>query len=149
MGNTDPSNSKLKVHIDTENDFYNSGSVINGTVFVNALDNFQFDALYIRVEGTSILTQEISTASGSKALPRTGGSSPATRTSTPRRKCCRGSTAGSRPASTCTLSLSRSPRTSPVLTYRPNTMPASSISWWHISLTSRTTKSDTTSRFLW
>ena len=49
MGNTEPSNKKLKVYIDREHEFYNSGSVINGTVFVDALENFQFDALYIRI----------------------------------------------------------------------------------------------------
>lgn len=31
--------------------FYNSGSNIEGVVFVHAMDNFQFDALYIRIEG--------------------------------------------------------------------------------------------------
>lgn len=55
MGNSEPLNSKLRVYIETEKPFYNSGSVINGAVFVEAYDNFQFDALYIRVEGNTII----------------------------------------------------------------------------------------------
>lgn len=51
MGNSNNTNSKLKTHIETEKLFYNSGSVIEGAVFVHAMDNFQFDALYIRIEG--------------------------------------------------------------------------------------------------
>lgn len=49
MGNSEPSNSKLNTYIETEKPFYNSGSFIQGTVFVEAKDNFQFDALFIRV----------------------------------------------------------------------------------------------------
>jgi hypothetical protein len=49
MGNTNPQNGKLKMHIETEKQFYNSGSSIEGVVFVEAGDNFKFDALYIRV----------------------------------------------------------------------------------------------------
>lgn len=94
MGNTDPSNSKLKVFIDTDHDFYNSGSVINGTVFVDATDNFLFDALYIRIEGTSIFTQARSIANGSKGHPRTVESSLGTKTSMCRRKCCNDSAKG-------------------------------------------------------
>lgn len=51
MGNTNPQNSKLKIFIETEKHFYNSGSSIEGVVFVEALENFKFDALYIRIEG--------------------------------------------------------------------------------------------------
>lgn len=51
MGNSEPLNSKLKVYIETEKPFYNSGSILNSVVFVEANDYFDFDALYIRVEG--------------------------------------------------------------------------------------------------
>jgi hypothetical protein len=34
-------------------EYYNSGSSIQGAVFIEALENFRFDALYIRIEGNS------------------------------------------------------------------------------------------------
>jgi hypothetical protein len=39
------------MHIETEMEYYNSGSSIQGAVFIEALENFRFDALYIRIEG--------------------------------------------------------------------------------------------------
>ena len=51
MGNTENKNSKLKIYIETEKNYYNSGSIIKGVVFVDARDNFQYNALFIRVEG--------------------------------------------------------------------------------------------------
>ena len=53
MGNSIPVNPKLNIHIETEKPFYNSGSNIEGVVFVDAKDDFDFDALYIRVEGNN------------------------------------------------------------------------------------------------
>lgn len=58
------------MHIETEMQFYNSGSSIQGAVLVEALENFRFDALYIRIEGTSIITQESNGANGLKAAPK-------------------------------------------------------------------------------
>jgi hypothetical protein len=51
--------------------FYNSGSSIQGAVLVEALRNFKFDALYIRIEGTPLPIQAKNGASGSRAVPRT------------------------------------------------------------------------------
>lgn len=52
MGNSEPEKDpRLSIFIETEKTFYNSGSIIQGVVFVNALQNFSFDALYIRIEG--------------------------------------------------------------------------------------------------
>jgi len=39
------------MHIETEKQFYNSGSSIEGVLFIEALTNFHFDALYLRIEG--------------------------------------------------------------------------------------------------
>ncbi len=58
------------MHIETEMQFYNSGSSIQGAVLVEALQNFKFDALYIRIEGKTKATQASSGANGSKAPPR-------------------------------------------------------------------------------
>lgn len=52
MGNTNYQSRQLKIDIETEKQFYNSGSSIEGVVFVEAGQNFNFDALYIRIEGT-------------------------------------------------------------------------------------------------
>ena len=49
MGNSYHRDPDLKVHIETSKPFYNSGSTIEGVVFVQALKNFTFDALYIRI----------------------------------------------------------------------------------------------------
>lgn len=56
MGNTNAENKNLRIYIETEKQFYNSGSSIEGVVFVEALENFKFDALYLRIEGTSHFT---------------------------------------------------------------------------------------------
>jgi hypothetical protein len=55
MGNSSYRSSDLVIYIETEKQYYNSGSNIEGVVFVEAKTNFQFDALYIRVEGCSFL----------------------------------------------------------------------------------------------
>jgi len=52
MGNRYSSSKSLKFFIETEKPYYNSGSSIEGTIFVEAKKNFSFDALYIRIEGT-------------------------------------------------------------------------------------------------
>jgi hypothetical protein len=49
MGNTNHSNSGLKIYIETEKEFYNSGSSIEGVVFIEADKDFNFNALYIRI----------------------------------------------------------------------------------------------------
>lgn len=49
MGNSDPSTGNIRIHIDTDSDFYNSGSTIEGAVFIDIHGNFHFDALYIRI----------------------------------------------------------------------------------------------------
>ncbi len=67
MGNTNAENKRLKIYIETEKQFYNCGSSIEGVVFVEAADNFKFDALYLRIEGKTNVIQELSGASGSKA----------------------------------------------------------------------------------
>jgi hypothetical protein len=36
MGNANPDSPQLKIHIETEKQFYNSGSSIEGVVFVEA-----------------------------------------------------------------------------------------------------------------
>ena len=51
MGNSNSRDKNLKIHIETDKAFYNSGSTIEGVVFVQAGNNFSFDALYIRIEG--------------------------------------------------------------------------------------------------
>lgn len=53
MGNSSYRNPDLLIYIETEKQYYNSGSNIEGVVFVEAKTNFQFDALFIRVEGKS------------------------------------------------------------------------------------------------
>jgi hypothetical protein len=73
MGNTNAENKGLKIYIETEKQFYNCGSSIEGVVFVEANENFKFDALYLRIEGISHMTQESSGASGSKAAQPTAG----------------------------------------------------------------------------
>ena len=70
MGNSNPANPKLNLHIETEKPFYNSGSVVEGVVFVDAKDVFHFDALYIRVEGIYSFIQVISIANGLKEVQR-------------------------------------------------------------------------------
>lgn len=52
MGNSSTRDKDLLIYIETEKSFYNSGSNIDGVVFVEAKRNFSFDALYVRVEGT-------------------------------------------------------------------------------------------------
>lgn len=49
MGNSYQRNKNLSIYIETAKPFYNSGSSIEGVVFVKAFQNFTFDALYIRV----------------------------------------------------------------------------------------------------
>lgn len=49
MGNSSNRDKDLTIYIETEKSFYNSGSNIDGVVFVEAKKNFTFDALYIRV----------------------------------------------------------------------------------------------------
>jgi hypothetical protein len=49
MGNSHPRNNKLKIYIETEKPFFNSGSTIEGVVFVECQQNFTFDALSIRI----------------------------------------------------------------------------------------------------
>jgi hypothetical protein len=51
MGNSSSRDKDLTIYIETAQNFYNSGSAIEGTVFVEAKRNFSFNALYIRVEG--------------------------------------------------------------------------------------------------
>lgn len=51
MGNSEPSNSKLKVYVETDKIFYNSGDIIQGAIFIDADDNFDFHALLLRFEG--------------------------------------------------------------------------------------------------
>jgi hypothetical protein len=53
MGNGYNRDKDLKIHIETSKPFYNSGSTIEGVVFVQAYKNFTYDALYIRIEGTA------------------------------------------------------------------------------------------------
>ena len=53
MGNSSSRDSDLTIYIETEKQYYNSGSNIEGVVFVDAKTNFQFNALYLRIEGTS------------------------------------------------------------------------------------------------
>jgi hypothetical protein len=52
MGNSSSRDSGLTIYIETYKEIYNSGSNIEGVVFVEAKKNYQFDALYLRVEGT-------------------------------------------------------------------------------------------------
>ncbi len=54
MGNSYRRDKDLSIYIETTKPFYNSGSTIEGVVFVKAFKNFTFDALYIRVDGTLI-----------------------------------------------------------------------------------------------
>lgn len=49
MGNSYKRDKNLSIYIETSKPFYNSGSTIEGVVFVKAFTNFKFDALYIRV----------------------------------------------------------------------------------------------------
>lgn len=70
MGNSSNRDHDLVIYIETEKNFYNSGSNIEGVVFVQAKKNFAFDALYLRVEGIIIFMQVINGASGSKAVPK-------------------------------------------------------------------------------
>lgn len=51
MGNSSTRDKDLLIYIETDKSFYNSGSNIDGVVFIEARRNFAFDALYIRVEG--------------------------------------------------------------------------------------------------
>jgi hypothetical protein len=51
MGNSSTRDTDLLIYIETEKSFYNSGSNIDGVVFVEAKRNFAFDALLVRVEG--------------------------------------------------------------------------------------------------
>ena len=69
MGNTEPESKELKIYIETEKPFYNSGSSIEGVVFVEALNNFKFDALFLRIEGKSCTTQGRNSVNGTKAAP--------------------------------------------------------------------------------
>lgn len=55
MGNSNPTDSKLRIFIETDKTFYNSGSTVKGVVFIDADDDFLFDALYIRIEGTRFI----------------------------------------------------------------------------------------------
>ena len=57
MGNTNPDNKELKIYIETEKQFYNSGSSIEGVVFVESRDNYKFDALYLRIEGKKCINK--------------------------------------------------------------------------------------------
>jgi hypothetical protein len=74
MGNSSNRDKDLTIYIETEKSFYNSGSNIDGVVFVEAKKNFAFDALYIRVEGTPALTQETNGANGSREALKIGRS---------------------------------------------------------------------------
>ena len=40
MGNSNPNDPKLRIFIETDKTFYNSGSIIRGVVFVDADNNF-------------------------------------------------------------------------------------------------------------
>ena len=60
------------MHIETEMEYYNSGSSIQGAVFIEALENFRFDALYIRIEGNIYDMSEMNGVNGSRAAPRIG-----------------------------------------------------------------------------
>jgi hypothetical protein len=51
MGNSYQRDKDLSIYIETTKPFYNSGSTIEGVVFVKAFKNFTFDGLYIRVDG--------------------------------------------------------------------------------------------------
>jgi hypothetical protein len=53
MGNTFGYHKNLNVFIETERPYYNSGSSIEGTIFVEVKNNCTFNALYLRIEGTS------------------------------------------------------------------------------------------------
>jgi hypothetical protein len=77
MGNTNPDSKALKIYIETEKQFYNSGSSIEGVVFIEAAENFRFDALYLRIEGTHEVMKERNGASGSRGALPTGASSQA------------------------------------------------------------------------
>jgi hypothetical protein len=83
MGNSEPKNSNLRIHLETDKPFYNSGSTIVGAIYVHANEQFYFDALLIRVEGTIHPTQATSSANGSRAAQRTAGNMLATNVSTP------------------------------------------------------------------
>lgn len=49
MGNSTSNNHHLRIYIETDKTFYNSGSVVRGAVFVEADEDFQFDALLLRI----------------------------------------------------------------------------------------------------
>ena len=68
MGNTNYESKNLRIYIETEKQFYNSGSSIEGVVLVEARDNFRFDALYLRIEGTLIMIKVVNSASGSRVV---------------------------------------------------------------------------------
>jgi hypothetical protein len=72
MGNSSTRDKDLLIYIETEKSFYNSGSNIDGVVFVEAKRNFSFDALYVRVEGNCQEIQGMNGANGSRAAPKTG-----------------------------------------------------------------------------
>ena len=80
MGNSSTRDSDLTIYIETEKPYYNSGSFIEGVVFVEAKKHFAFDALYIRVEGKTIVMQAMSGRNGSRAAPKIGKNTPALRT---------------------------------------------------------------------
>ncbi len=52
MGNSIMRDEDLMIYIETQRYFFNSGSPIEGTVFVTAKHNYRFDALLLRIEGT-------------------------------------------------------------------------------------------------
>jgi hypothetical protein len=51
MGNSNKLPSELRVDIITDRVIYNSGSVVHGILFVDALENFVADSLHLRVLG--------------------------------------------------------------------------------------------------
>lgn len=147
MGNTDPSSSKIRIHIDTDADFYNSGSTITGAVFVDVHSNFQFDALYIRIEGTDSFTKVRNIANGLRVPPRTDENLQATRTSTCRKKCSRGLIDLWCRINMCIPSQSRCHKIFQGPLFLISMMPTSNINWWPTMRTSTTTKKGITMKF--
>jgi hypothetical protein len=79
--------------------------VIQGAVFVEARDNFSFDALFIRVEGISIMIQVMNFASGLREAPKTEGSSQETKYSIHKNICFVSTPTDSSKVNICTLFL--------------------------------------------
>lgn len=70
MGNSSSRDKNLIIYIETDKTFYNSGSNIDGVVFVEAITNFTFDALYIRVEGIMQIIKVINGVNGMKGAQK-------------------------------------------------------------------------------